>query len=238
MNIKFLLLVPIFIILLGIGAYIRLILSIPTAEEMDVTHEIHEVLDCTELKSFPGVSDKLSGITNASLGYFRESDFPAKFDGRGSWYGKHLTAMDEPSLIADRDLESEVYRFLWLRTFDHPMAIRIVRSSDVVTLTVVEMTGAGGYEPGSILLKKTKIIEGDHWCVFQKKLETADYWNLGADKRLSGNDGAQWVLEGVRAGRYHMVDRWSPEETNFRDACLYLLELSGVDPKTSGRGLY
>ena len=237
MNIKFLLLIPILLILLGIGIYIRLILSIPTAGEMDVTHEIREVLDCTELKSFPGVSEKLSGIMSASLGYFRESNFPAKFDGRASWYGKHLTAMDEPSLIADRDLEGEVYRFLWLRTFDHPVAVRIERSSDVVTLTVVVMSGAGGYEPGSILSKKTKIIEGDRWCVFQKKLETADYWTLGVDKRL-GNDGAQWVLEGVRAGRYHMVDRWSPEEPNFRDACLYLLELSDIDPETSGRGLY
>ena len=25
-------------------------------------------------------------------------------------------------------------------------------------------------------------------------------------------DGAQWILEGVRNGKYHVVDRWSPEK--------------------------
>ena len=25
-----------------------------------------------------------------------------------------------------------------------------------------------------------------------------------------GTDGSQWIIEGVRGGKYHVVDRWSP----------------------------
>ncbi len=44
-------------------------------------------------------------------------------------------------------------------------------------------------------------------------------------------DGSQWVLEGVRDGRYHVVDRWSPESGLYRETCLILLRFSeiGVD---------
>jgi hypothetical protein len=48
-----------------------------------------------------------------------------------------------------------------------------------------------------------------------------------------GFDGAQWILEGVKDQKYHVVDRWTPRDGAFREACLYLLKLSqiGISPK-------
>ena len=53
-----------------------------------------------------------------------------------------------------------------------------------------------------------------------------------------GRDGSQWVLEGVRDNRYHIVDRWSPENSEYREACTYLLKLSGMDEDRLKRELY
>ena len=45
--------------------------------------------------------------------------------------------------------------------------------------------------------------------------ESANFWNLptlpDADENALELDGAQWIIEGVRNGTYHIVDRWSPE---------------------------
>ena len=40
------------------------------------------------------------------------------------------------------------------------------------------------------------------------------------------------MLEGVKGGRYHVVDRWSPDGGPFRKAMLDLVALAGmkVDP--------
>ena len=44
----------------------------------------------------------------------------------------------------------------------------------------------------------------------------------------SGLDGADWVVEGRRAGLYHAVIRWEPKPGPFRDACEELIKASGV----------
>ena len=48
-----------------------------------------------------------------------------------------------------------------------------------------------------------------------------------------GLDGADWVLEGLKDTRYHCWNLWCPTEDGrqgaFRDLCLYLFELSGLE---------
>ena len=38
-----------------------------------------------------------------------------------------------------------------------------------------------------------------------------------------GVDGAQWIIEGVRNGTYHVVDRWSPREGQVRALGLFMV---------------
>jgi hypothetical protein len=42
-------------------------------------------------------------------------------------------------------------------------------------------------------------------------------------------DGSQWILEGIRDGEYHVVDRWSPKENSYSQLCKYLLRLGKVE---------
>ena len=44
---------------------------------------------------------------------------------------------------------------------------------------------------------------------------------------MLGMDGAQWIIEGLDAQGYRLIDRWSPEKGGVRDFGLFLLGLSG-----------
>lgn len=69
-------------------------------------------------------------------------------------------------------------------------------------------------------------------------LDQSCYWQLRPEIDDSGLDGAQWILEGVKEGRYHVVDRWTPQIGDFREACLYLLKLSNPSIDLSREDIY
>ncbi len=191
--------------------------------------------DCLKSKSYPGLSRKISELQKGKSGYFPKGtwkDFKTGdniiLSGIDSWYGKYLKAMDEKSLLNVSD-EKEVYRFLWLRTFHHPMFVRVERSGISIQLFSKEFDGAGGYTPGKELRKEHKILDAQQWCEFLSLLEKSKYWQMPSEKNLLVHDGAQWILEGVKDGRYHVVDRNPPDDYDYQEACIYLLKLSGVD---------
>jgi len=145
---------------------------------------------------------------------------------RNEWYSKHLKAMDESSLnsMAESD---EAYRFLWLRTFHHPIAIRVWRKGEERNMVFKELDGSGGYEPGKLIANRTRRLTTDEWDKFIKLLRQATYWQLSTESKNGGRDGAQWILEGKKDKQYHLVDRWTPRRGSYSEACLYLLKLSG-----------
>lgn len=201
------------------------------APEYVPTQRKYEKYECLET-SFPGLSKKISEIKRGKSDYFPRrilgNDMSPKYSVAG-WYDKHLKMMSEKSLLDISDAETETYRFLWLRTFDHPIFVRITRNQNEVKLFTTELDGAGGYEPGKVLRSNEITLEQEDFYNFLNLLENADYWNLPADNKEDGNDGAEWILEGVKNGRYHFVERWSPRTGEYREACLHLLKLSGVD---------
>jgi len=155
--------------------------------------------------------------------------------GTEQWYPKHLEAMKEPSLFQQSTNKAvEQYRFLWLRTFHKPIAVRVRKDSAGITLRVIRLTGAGGYDPGRIEHEESFALTGDQWDHFLKLLSESSFWNTPrAEKDSGGLDGSQWILEGQAAGRYHLVDRWTPSSDgekrhleSFVACCRNLLTLS------------
>lgn len=152
------------------------------------------------------------------------------------WYSTHLAAMGEPNLLELAEEGTEVYRFLWLRTFHSPVAIRVLRREQSTTLLGKRLGGSGGYDPGDLIEEVAFELDEGDWNEFNRLLEEADYWRAATTEvNLTGLDGAQWILEAVKDGRYHVVDRWSPsatgspeEDSKLREACLHLLKLSGI----------
>jgi hypothetical protein len=148
-------------------------------------------------------------------------------------YTTFLEAMDEPPL-AGLGVESvEVYRFLWLRTFHHPIAVRLQRREADGTLTAKELDGTGANEPGTLSGKVVEPVTLDRWSSFLALLEEAGYWEMAPSELGLAVDGALWLLEGYRDGTYRVVDRYSPRvagpDATFRRACRLLLGLAGME---------
>jgi hypothetical protein len=174
------------------------------------------------------MNEFLSEMKNKG-GFNQIIDGPDLF--RSYWYSKHLEALNEPVLssIAEHD---ETYRFLWLRSFHHPITIRIWRTGDEKNMVFKELDGHGGDWPGKMIAHQARRITTDEWNKFINLIQEASYWQLPAVGEDSGLDGANWILEGKKDGQYHLVDLWSLGSSgNYREACLYLLKLSGQKPQ-------
>jgi len=155
------------------------------------------------------------------------------------WYVPHLVAMKEPSLWETSKKQSnETYRFLWLRTFHHPVAARLeIRADRSGELFVKVLSGAGGYEPGHLIRNQSHKIDKQLVDIFLKLLDQADFWTATTEQEQTdvvNLDGAQWIMEGTKDGQYHVVDRWSPKEGPYRKAALFLaIDIGGLNPRYS-----
>ena len=133
------------------------------------------------------LSSVAPGATGAEVQYFPDLALAEKAELhqlRAEWYSQHLRAMNEPSLLEARnDGSSHIYRFLWLRTFDHPIALRLrVRPEGDGVLTVRVLNGMGGYGPGRVRIKRTVDVNSDRVSSFLESLEKIGFW------RLTGSD--------------------------------------------------
>jgi hypothetical protein len=146
------------------------------------------------------------------------------------WYSKHLYAMKEP-ILYNRKFDKEIYRFTWLRTFHNPISIRIEKEGENYKLIWKLCNGAGGYEPGDLIVDKEKLIDKITWDEFKTKISNADFWNLDIGRQTLGLDGAEWILEGVTSNNYYVVNMWSPTKGNFYDCCSYLIDLTDLNIK-------
>jgi hypothetical protein len=146
-----------------------------------------------------------------------------------------LKSFDEPPFCSEMILkqEYESYRFLWLRSFHHPVLIELInRGPGNTTVTYRELNGKGGYSYGRLIEKKSidvykKFGKGEFpKDMVQEVVDNlfteakTDVWEqpyelgqtIGIDgTKLIGVDGATWTIEAVKNGKCHVVTRWSPQ---------------------------
>jgi hypothetical protein len=142
---------------------------------------------------------------------------PDRNQSKANWYSRDLRALHEPSLweLSRRDPNAEVYRFLWLRSFHHPIAVRVVvRMNGSGWIHARMTTGKGGNQPGGTSRYSVSWLRKGLTQSFLGAVGSAGFWSLptlpDADENTAGLDGAQWIIEGIRGGQYRIVDRWSP----------------------------
>lgn len=157
--------------------------------------------------------------------------FPSTFNAfRREWYSKHLAAMGEPSLVEAASHSQTVVRFLWLRTFHQPVAVRVQVADDAIRLVATRLSGMGGYDPGVVESRTERALTGDEWRRLEEALRDAAFETIPAEVRTLGADGSQWIVEQAKDGVYRVVDRWSPDRAGadapFRVACETFLALA------------
>jgi hypothetical protein len=157
-------------------------------------------------------------------------DYPTLDAGVIRWYSKHLTVLGESSLwAASKDSERQLYRFLWLRTWDQPLSVRVDENDDgSATLTLKVAAGSSdGDKPGKLDLVRTRKLSKEEFDALADKFTAAGFWTMASTVPSNGKDGAHWVLEAAKSGRYSVVDRWSPKDGPVRGLALHILHLSG-----------
>jgi len=136
-------------------------------------------------------------------------------------YSKFLKALHEPSLLelAQQNPNVEAYRLLWLREFDRPASIRFVKRSSGTGWFYRRMTsGKGGAQPGRMTEYGMSWSWKSRTASFLNTVEGAGFWNLPTLADTAGSAlpvcWAHWIIEGIKNGKYHVVDRCSPDQTD------------------------
>jgi hypothetical protein len=130
-------------------------------------------------------------------------------------------------------VDTETYRFLWLRTWENPVAVRVFQRGDDFGLEAVILDGAGGYDPGQVSRRVTRALSRDEWQMVIARLQRIQFWQMATTGGNLGLDGAQWIIEARRDGRYHIVDRWGGTDSalgSIGRLFLNLADLKAVGP--------
>jgi hypothetical protein len=148
------------------------------------------------------------------------------------YYVSILSAGHEPPLATLNEMNRETYRFLWFPSFDPALVIRAERRGGSYHLIVRQISVSFNPDTHKMTSKLEREIDKtlvkEQWEGLVAAIKRADYWKLPSSSPPYGKDGASWVLEGMKRGQYHIVDRWSPRDGAYRDACLYMLALAGI----------
>ena len=129
---------------------------------------------------------------------------------------QYLHLLGEPCLFPfHRDPKAEVYRFLWMRTFDPPVSVRLeIQADGGGKVTATTMRGESGF--GSTLRGPTavtsRLIGVQEVARFRELLQKNRFLTIPSIVRgdQQGTDGSDWRIEAVIGGQYHTASRWSP----------------------------
>ncbi len=145
------------------------------------------------------------------------------------WYSKMLFGLKEPVISGYQGVK-EIVRFTWLRTFHHPVSVRVEKQNNVIRLFAKASNGAGGFEPGNICFDSTINMSINEWKILDHQLKNTNFWQLSTQSNSDeGKDGSEWIIEAVKENKYHLVTRWyAGDEQNdyYKVIGKYLLQLS------------
>lgn len=122
------------------------------------------------------------------------------------WFSGALRWFKEPILSTGNP--GKVYRFLWLRSFDEPIVIRMQKIKRNVTIywKLPRFNHSGNTTDTLAEFKKTLSLR--QWRKFEKSLNSINYWSMiPRDYLNTATDGAVWLLEASVNGRYKVTER-------------------------------
>ena len=131
-------------------------------------------------------------------------------DFTNEWYSEELFALNEEALYHSED---EIYRFSYFSAFSNPIVVRIKINDDgIAEINYKVGNGNADAHSGGILKSETAELNKNETQEFIDLLSTNAYWNLPKEIERSGPDGSEVVIEGIKDGEYHIVNRWVPEK--------------------------
>lgn len=129
---------------------------------------------------------------------------------KACWYTEQLDTLQEPDLREWRDQGDTVVRFLWLRTFHQPVAVRVVGQGARWIAVVSVADGEGGYQPGHLVIRDTVPLGRPQVDSLVALLDAVNFRTAETMLPSTGLDGAEWVFEYRSGPTYLLRERWSP----------------------------
>lgn len=159
--------------------------------------------------------------------YFPPNVFRSRAGGfMVHWYSSVLYKLDEKPLWPP-DPEQVIYRFTWMRSFHDQVSIMmrvLPEGNGQLRLQIYKRVPQQ-------LETRTQSLSKEQVGGVMALIKDAGFWGMATEgEGPQGTDGAEWVLEGVQGGRYHIATRWDASGTTYGMALLELLRLSDYNP--------
>lgn len=159
---------------------------------------------------------------------------PNTFTGRAGDLTLHslsrnLHLLEEKPLWPPASEKEQTYRVTVLPCFSVPESATLTMAADQSGR--IEYRSAESRSQHSSV-DKTRTVSSEQVTEFVSLLNQIQFWQMPTESRQLGLDGADWIIEGVQDGKYHVVLRWCPGKTPFGEAARGLLKLAGH--KSSG----
>jgi hypothetical protein len=190
--------------------------------------------DSSQSSSAAKICLRMLETNNASLflNYFPAGTFTDRAaDFMIHWFSRDLYSLGEQPLLPVALANDTVYRFTYLGAFSGPKSATLTVLHDG-TGTIV-MKEKGESRNGALQSESTAVSQ-EQVSQFMTRLQQADFWHIPAEEPSGGLDGAEWLLEGLQGGTYHLAVRWCPGLKNrpsgdaeFANAARFLFALAG-----------
>jgi len=130
--------------------------------------------------------------------------------------------------LARGDRTAQAYRLYWWTENGDSVCVRVVRTGKSISLHLVQLDPDDDHVTVDVERRLTRA----DWTSLVEQIEKAGFWAAPAEVRstrlLEKADGA--LVEGVREGRFHVVERRCDVMTlSFKNLCRLMLKLSESD---------
>lgn len=140
-----------------------------------------------------------------------------------------FSAFHELPLYALPDCVDEAYSLTWIPSFDAPVLVRVWRSGDQAFMVAKGLDTKGWSKFGKVKEANSRPLTNFEWRDFTDLLNRKSYWELSSTAdEISPQDGAVWLIDGLRSKKFHWVRRRVPNE-DYAEICKHLIRLSGLE---------
>jgi hypothetical protein len=151
-------------------------------------------------------------------------------------FQKVLAVFKESQIVIAPNQDGEIYRIFIAPTFYHPLSIRVEKIGDNYLLIAKLLSGQGGYQWGRLKKEKRRMLTQKEQQTLLALIKEASFWSLTTEEKEVGPnekgeeticlDSTSWTLEGMSAGKYHVVYRYCPELQGVKTVDLYMVKLT------------
>lgn len=185
------------------------------------------------------------GVASTAIWSRRSNSIPAATPSRGcaprydeNLVAKNIRENDDPELFkafqelplyALPDCVDEAYSLTWIPSFDAPVLVRVWRSGDQAFLVAKRLDTRGWSKFGKVNETNSRALTDFEWRDFIALMNRKSYWELSSTANETGlQDGAVWLIDGLRSRKFHRVRRRVPDE-GYAEICKHLIRLSGLE---------